>query len=510
MGADIIIGVDLSQRQKSYLQINNIADIVSQGIDMLGRDAFDENVRVPDVKIKPYLPEYNMMSFNPVAIDSIIVRGRRAAQEQDSLLRIVAARTSGKEVAPRKPKAYDFHADSLVIADVDIKGVLPREREILKQRLHLSLGQKISREELEHIVARIYGTQSYDYVTYELLGEKEPFKLVLTCKKGPIHQLGIGVRADTEEIVSVLVNLGFNAHKLQGHSFDFTGKVSANPYFQASWSYDAPKIPTVNAAAHIRWTDMGTLNFGDNVLSLSFLNASQEVYLSNMKWRKFDMKLGVRNDIFDIRNIKSEEIIGNYDFSQLQNDFVALFAEGRTDTFNDGYFPTKGINAGVSYSWTFAGFPHRFNNFHTITADVKGVIPWGDIFAFLPSANLRFLLGNDIPVAYFNAVGGALAARYVDQQIPFIGVTNLHAMKNILTLGRMDFRFNVAKNHYLTGILNYVRDGDCFNDYIHGLGYFGAGVEYAFDTIFGPFKADIHWSNMTNKVGFYISAGYNF
>ena len=67
MGADIVIGVDLSQKQKSYMQINNIADIVSQGIDMLGRDAFEENVKIPDIKIKPYLPEYNMMSFNSVA-----------------------------------------------------------------------------------------------------------------------------------------------------------------------------------------------------------------------------------------------------------------------------------------------------------------------------------------------------------------------------------------------------------------------------------------------------------
>ena len=510
MGADIIIGVDLSQKQKSYLQINNIADIVSQGIDMLGRDAFDENVLIPDVKIKPYLPEYNMMSFNAAAIDSIIVRGRRAAQEQDSLLRIVADKTSGKMEKMLKPKAYDFHADSLVIADVDIKGVLPREREILKQRLRLSLGQKISRDELEHIVARIYGTQSYDYVTYELLGEKEPFKLVLTCKKGPIHQLGIGVRADTEEIVSVLVNLGFNAHKLQGNSFDLTGKISANPYVQMRWSYDTPKIPTINAAAQIRWTDMSTLNFGDNVLSLSLFNARQEVYVSNLKWKKFDMKIGLRNDIFDVRNIKSEEIIGNYDFDQLKNDFVALFAEGRTDTFNDGYFPTKGLNAGVSYSWTFAGFPSSFNNFHTVSADIKGVVPWGDFFAFLPSANLRFLLGNDIPVAYFNAVGGSLAGRYVDQQIPFIGVTNLHAIKNIMALGRIDFRFKMAKNHYLTGIVNYLRDGDCFRDFIVGPGYVGAGLEYAFDTIFGPFKANVHWSDMTNKVGFYISAGYNF
>ena len=510
MGADIIIGVDLSQKQKSYLQINNIADIVAQGVDMLGRDTFDENVKIPDVKIKPYLPEYNMMSFSAVAIDSIIVRGRRAAQEQDSLLRIVAAKTSGKLTTKPKPKAYDFHADSLVIADVDIKGVLPREREILKQRLHLALGEKVRRDELDHIVARIYGTQSYDYVTYELLGEEEPFKLVLTCKKGPIHQLGIGVRADTEEIVSVLVNLGFNAHKLQGHSFDLTGKISANPYLQVSWSYDTPKIPTINASTQIRWTDMKTLNFGDNVLSLSMLSAKQEVYLSNLKLRKFDIKAGLRNEIYDIRSLDPNEIVGRYDYGQMKNDYVSIFAEGRMDTFNDGYFPTKGIDAGVSYAWTLAGFPNAFNNFHTLSADVKGVLTLGDVFAFLPSANLRFLLGNDVPVAYFNAVGGSLAARYVDQQIPFIGVTNIHAMKNLMTLGRMDFRFTVARNHYVTGILNYVRDGDCFRDYIDGKGYFGAGLEYAFDTIFGPFKADIHWSNMTNKVGFYISAGYNF
>ena len=510
MGADIIIGVDLSQKQKSYHQINNIADIVSQGIDMLGRETFDNNVLVPDVKIKPYLPEYNMMSFNSVAVDSIIVRGRRAAQEQDSLLRVVAARTSGKYELPRKPKAYDFHADSLVINEIDIKGVLPRERELLKQRLNIKTGHRISREELDHIVAKIYGTHAYDYVTYELLGEDEPFKLVLTCKKGPIHQLGIGVRADTEEIVSVLLNFGFNAHKLQGSTFDLTGKISANPYLQFKWSYDAPEIPTLNAAASVRWTDMGTLNFGNNVLSLNILNARQEVYISNIKWKRLDIKAGFRNDVFDIKNIKSEQIIGDYDFGQLSNDFLSLFVNSRTDTFDDGYFPTRGVNAGMSYSWTFGGFPKTFHHFHTVTADAKWVVYGGKIFSFIPSFNVRMLLGEYVPVAYFNAIGGSVAARYVDQQLPFIGITNLHAMKNILTMARMDFRFRIIKNHYFTGIVNYVRDCDRFKDYAVGPGYFGAGLEYAFDTIFGPLKANVHWSNMTNKVGFYISAGYNF
>jgi NTE family protein len=245
-------------------------------------------------------------------------------------------------------------------------------------------------------------------------------------------------------------------------------------------------------------------------LSFSLLNARQEVYLSNIKWKHLDIKGGLRNEVMNVRNVKSEQIIGDYDFSQLSNDFVSLFAEADTYTFDDGYFPTKGVDAGLSYSWVFAGFPHRFNNFHMFRADAKVVVPGGERFAFIPSIDFRFLFGDEIPVAYFNAIGGSLAGRYVDQQMPFIGVNHLSAMKNILTLFRTDFRFTIARNHYLTGILNYARDCDYFKDYTVGLGYFGAGIEYSFDTIFGPLSANLHWSNMTNKVGLYLSAGYNF
>ena len=510
MGADIIIGVDLAQGRKGYLDVNNIADIAAQTIEMLGRDTYERNITIPDVTINPHLPEYGSLSFSTEAVDSIMARGWQAAQAQDSLLRVIAARTKGKFISQNRPKAFDFQTDSLIIADVDITGVLPKEKELLKNRLNLKFGQKISRQDLEHIVAQIYGTQAYDYVTYELHGASEPYKLVLNCKKGPIHQLGIGVRADTEEIVSVLLNLGFNAHTLQGHKLDLVGKINANPYVQLHWSYDIPKVPTLNASTSFRWTDMNLLNFRDNTLNFNFYDAKQELYLSNIKWKRLDINVGLRNDFFNVRNLKSSQIMGDYDVSLLRNNFMSLFADGRTDTFDDGYFPTKGMSAGLSYSWTFAGFPNPVNRFHTFQADTKVVIPAGNIFAFIPSFNVRFLLGEDVPVPYFNAIGGSLAGRYVEQQIPFIGVTNLSAMKNVLTVFRTDYRFRLMKNHYVTAIVNYARDCDDFRSYVEGLGYFGAGLEYAYDTIFGPFKFNVHWSNLSKTVGVYLSAGYNF
>ena len=168
MGADIIIGVDLSDPRKTYMDVNNIGDIISQGVEMLMRDGIEKNLLIPDVKIKPDLKGFHMMSFSPQNADTIMVRGLEAAKAQDSLLREVARKTAGKYTPARKKPALGMRQDSLVIANVDIIGVLPREKEILKDRLHLKYGEKISRDDLDDIVARIYGTQAYDYVTYEL------------------------------------------------------------------------------------------------------------------------------------------------------------------------------------------------------------------------------------------------------------------------------------------------------------------------------------------------------
>ena len=408
-------------------------------------------------------------------------------------------------------KAIDINADSVKVRSIDIQGVNGREKAILMKKIDIMPGDKVCRRDIENIVADIFGTQAYDYVTYEMRGKESPFDLVIICRPGPVHQFGFGVRLDTEEIVSVLLNVGLNAHRLQGSRFDFTGKISANPYFRIHYSYDAPKSPTLNATASVKWTDMNFLNMNSGRFNMSYLNASQEFYLSNLKWSLFDIRAGIRNEYFNVRSLlSSEPIAGDYDLRLLGNDYMSLFLEARADTFDDGYFPKKGFTAGVEYAWAFAGFPDNINNFHAVSADAKFVVPGGDVFAFIPSFSARFLFGQDIPVPYMNLMGGSMPGRYMDQQMAFIGLNNVSAMRNILTVFRTDFRFNLARNHYLSGIVNYARDCDSFGTYAVGLGSFGAGVEYSYDSIFGPMTANIHWSSLTRKVGFYIGLGYNF
>ena len=49
-----------------------------------------------------------------------------------------------------------------------------------------------------------------------------------------------------------------------------------------------------------------------------------------------------------------------------------------------------------------------------------------------------------------------------------------------------------------------------FNEFAEGEFMSGAGLSYAYNSIFGPLKLQLHWSSITQRVGAYLSLGYVF
>lgn len=512
-GADIVIGVNLSSGYKSYSEINNLGDILDTGIDMMGRASFENNINIPDVTIKPDLHEYSMMSFDSASIDVIIGRGYEAAvavaDQLDSLKRVIGP---GRKTI-NNPVADDIRLGKVMISGVEITGVSDKESSYLQNKIAIKAGTRVGSTDIEDAVATIYATNSFDYVNYELLGDDQPYRLKFNCKKGPINKVGIGARFDTEEVVAVMVNVGLGVQKLRGASWDFTGKVGANPYVGAVYSYVAQRGMTVNAAASLRYTDRNTFSVGDNNFRINNTNLRQEVYLSNIKWSKFFLKEGFRNDYYNISSILSERAIFDYNSDQLKNSFLSFFVDGRNDSLNDGYVPSSGHSIGISYRWIFGAFPHKFKNIHTLQFDALKVYG-SDAFAFIPSLNARVLIGDQVPIQFANTMGGSMAGRYLEQQMPFIGINNAASMSKMLGIARADFRVRLYRNNYLTGIYNYAVSADGLNDFKNWgtkvYDYHGLGLQYTYNSIVGPISANVHWSNYTNSAGAYVSIGFDF
>ena len=511
-GADIVIGVNLSSGYKDYSEINNIGDIIGTSIDMMGRPSFENNQSIPDVSVKPDLHEFTMLSFDTKSIDTIIGRGYEAALEVapqlDSIKRLIGNSVVLRQNAP----AFDIKTGKVLVSGVEITGVSDKESAYLQNKIKVNAGTMMGSNDIEDAVATIFATNAFDYVNYELLGDEEPYRLRFNCKKGPISKVGIGARFDTEEVVAVLVNIGWGVQKIQGASLDFTGKVGVNPFAGLIYSYVAPRGMTVNAAASYRYTDRNTFSTGDNNFGINFTNIRQEVYLSNIKWSKFFVKLGIRNDYFDIGSVMAEQA-GYKSLDKMRNNYLSLFANGRNESLDNGYIPTSGHSIGLSYSWLFGGFPTRFNDLHILQFDAKRVFGGEDI-AFIPGINVRTLLGKEAPIPFTNTMGGSLAGRYLEQQIPFFGINNAAAMSNILGIARADLRFKVSSNNYLTAIYNYALTTDQFKGFLEWKDkvqdYHGFGLQYTYNSIVGPLSFNVHWSDYTDKVGAYVSLGFDF
>ena len=515
MGADIIIGIDLSDSTPGADEIQNLGDILMSTMNLFDDDAFNLNVRNVDVHIHPNLKGYNMLSFNRTAVDTMYARGYKAAQEMKPQLDAVRHRLGKARFRYNAPPAVDLGQHPVIIEDIDIVGVTEKEAEYLRSKMYIKPGSIVDKKLIEQEIAAIFGKGSYDYVTYELRGKKEPYRLRILCKRGPMHQIGFGARIDSQDIVSLLLNVGFNTNAMQGHSLDLTARISLNPYLDVRYSYNAPKFSTFNVRATLQYSGSTTFLAGQkDYVNLAMLQSAQELFFSNMHWSSFDVKVGLRNQLTTLYNIATSSESGidyTYRSSQVLN-YPGFFADGRIETLDNGYFPTRGISAGIRGELTsdilFAG---------ASSATLYGIVGMDGMFpfsfgrlSFIPQLNARLVFGNNPAAPITNVLGGDMRGRYLEQQIPFVGLNDMAIMRNHLLVGRLDARYKLFKNQYVSLMGNVAYDFSSFKTIGEGRLFTGVGLGYAYDSIAGPLKAQVHWSSVTKRVGLYLSFGYNF
>ena len=140
-------------------------------------------------------------------------------------------------------------------------------------------------------------------------------------------------------------------------------------------------------------------------------------------------------------------------------------------------------------------------------------LPAGDRVTFIPQIYSRIILGNPAPW-YNNLIGGDMAGRYLDQQLPFIGLQSPLCVSEKAGIARLDVRWNFIGNFYLYGIANYIISADRFENFFTGEedyhGSFGAALRLAWKTPIGPVSVDLTWNDITSRIGAYLNIGFTF
>ena len=200
-----------------------------------------------------------------------------------------------------------------------------------------------------------------------------------------------------------------------------------------------------------------------------------------------------------------------------------LFATLRVDELDNAYFATRGAWLMLGMRWGlvndenmrpqfgdgnfgYGDLNFQLQSHHTFA---KGVI------TFIPQLYTRTLLGNDNHLVNQSIIGGEVSGRYLDQQLPFVGLRETWLQKSCVVILRADFRFNIASKHFIYLIGNIIRDADNPEEFVNFTPEsfqrcVGAGLKYAYASPIGPISLTAQWSDITSKFSLYFNLGYNF
>lgn len=530
MGADIVIGVDLHYKKSTRpVEVNNIVDEVSGLMRLLEANKYQQNVKDVDILITPEVDSYGTLDFDIPKMKAMQDSGYVAAVQKKYDLELLAENLRGSgggevngPVRLKAPKAINIEHDSVVVADIEVRGVDSVDATWLIKKTNLLDDPKISGQDIDEAIRKFYMTGAFKSVTYTLNGPTEPYHMVVTLVPGQKHQFNFGFRFDSEEMASMMLNLSLNRLRLYGPRLDLTAKLSYNPYYKINSAYTFSNLTQVNLAVTMRQSNMNIYENKSRASNIQMRNLNCELSFQSKNLQRSRVLFGGRYEYYYYNNALLDNewwLPDMYNTSDTgKYDYISGFVNYSFDSFDKAYFPKRGTDFFAEYSYYpgFISHKNEFSSFNSFRFKWKRVLGIGKrtslLFQLYGSAVMPFNLADTvgtIPASHMNMLGGYEAGRYSERQMPFVGTHNVIVTDRLVLIPRLDIRFDAGKGSYITVMANYLQSSNQYSDFLKYRGHYGFGVGYSYDSFLGPLSLNVHWSDW-QKFGVYLSLGYSF
>ena len=514
MGADIIIGVDVQNALKKADKLNSVPDILGQIVDIPCQSNHEKNVDLTDTYIRVNVEGYSSASFTPAAIDTLMRRGEEAAKEQwNSLLALKKKIGIAEDYTPKQHGPYSSlsNARTVYVTDISFSGVEVDDKKWLMKKCNLKENSDITTQQIEQALYQLRGSQSYSSASYTLKETPEGYHLNFLLQEKYERRINLGIRFDSEEIASLLVNATADLKTHIPSRLALTGRLGKRYAARIDYTLEPMQQRNFNFSYMFQYNDINIYEEGDRAYNTTYKYHLAEFGFSDVWYKNFRFGLGLRFEYYKYKDFlfKKPEIS---DLKVESEHFLSYFAQVQYNTYDKGRFPSKGSDFRAAYS-LYTDNMAQYNDhapFSTLNASWASVIPVTRRFSVIPSIYGRILIGRDFPYPLQNAIGGDVPGFYIPQQLPFAGVTNLELMDNTIMIASIKFRQRMGAIHYLTLTGNYGLTDSNFFDILKGKQLFGVSAGYGMDSIFGPLEISLGYSNQTDKGSCFVNLGYYF
>ena len=455
MGADIVIGVNVGEGLHNADRIKSMMDIANQIASIYETEKREKNIKDTDLYIKVNVKGFTMASFTNEAIDTLIMRGEEAARANFDKLKAMADTLGGnKQFLAGRGNHYEAKDSAHADNEYEFEA-FPTDA--------IGFSANFNQEEMASLI-----TQAHK--TYQILGM--PSQIGATIR--------LGKRYRFVPNLSVMLSKGLYV--------DFNYEVGYN-----------------DVRFNKEGSSFANTTFSDNIISASISKS--------WRWAKIDG--GVRFNNYNYKSIlidrehTSDQFTDNMDGSR---NFWNFFTSLGVNTTNKKQFATSGMRLKAEIN-IFKGHEIAINDKNTIySANFSGTfhIPLSRRLCLIPALHIRTLNKRSYTYGISNIVGGEWESHYISTQIPFYGLSYIEWIDRTTAVARIQARYRMGKNHYLTGTFNAGDNGDGFEDLIKTRPMYGYGINYSYDSIVGPLGFTISGSNISTKPNLLVSLGYVF
>lgn len=521
MGADYVIGSNVSGGLSKKDKINNPIDVILQMAFFKAEGDLKTEIPLADTYIFIPMEKYGTGSFGNS--NEIIELGKDTGDKYYPEFKKLADSLDAAFGKPPKRKAVSILPPPFFINEITVNGLENTTESFFMHLMDFGNNRNYTSYQISNAIRRAYGSKYYNSITYELADNETGTEIIFNVEENAPTYLKAGLFYDTFRGINVNLNLTTrdflirNSRSMASISVGESTQLEAEHFQYLGRTKSVAIVPSY----HLERLYINTYN-GDYKQDGAYRQLFQTSALDfqTSAHKSFTVGIGTAFEHIRFRPAIQSQFEAEGSFSNLNS---YLFAE--YNTLNQTFYPTRGVKLHTEFGYVYDQNPDInlfqngepagdadiiFDNFARLYVDGTFHVPLSGDFNLFSEFQSGINLTDQPNVLNNFSVGGIRGD--FRNQIRFAGLREASISTPSAAMLQLGLRYRMFNNIYVIGRANgLLRDFISVNDDPANTNFLtGYAATFAYKTPLGPFELSAMYSPESNSVQSYVRFGIAF
>ena len=547
MGADIIIGSNVSSATSTAEDLHDFSTILSQSMMLGGYSIFPANRQLATIYVNhsPHLT-FTTADFNKSC--EIYAEGKIAVAENIAQLASLADTLKAYQ---QRPHVLPYTEDHFVFDTIVYKNISPDNLPLVMQRANIEAKKVYTKKELSQLGKNMMGTNLFRKIDHQPFLEEGNKGLLITGYENSDLHFDASLHYDDYRGVGLVGT--FSGRNVLGAASQIllSLDIAEQPKAMLQYQKIFGKQKNWWWKSEARGVKLNQLLFLDGKeINSQSVRSYKVINRINKNINPLHSYIGLGINYGNI-NLKPSAFVGLddniYSIDDYKSNTLSLDMRYEFTSMNKVFYPTKGksfeavvtrsLLHDVDATYTTSnvdGVSGRTSQFTKLQLAYKKRYPLGEKNTFIFNANAGFILDDasqddelsffDIAYSEFNFLGGNLPIQK-ENSFAFQGLNEDELSASQFVMLQLGLQYNPFNRCYVTPQFNMATVGfDDIDEYASNLLspsaswqlrdetslLMSAALTLSYESILGPIDFCTSWINDSNKVNFFLSLGIPF